>query len=729
MIDTLLILVSLSITVILGIVKFSDWGRKQDIRIKSALDDFEVRNQNIPQGWVSAAIVLSSAATLFLELSMIRIQGGYVQVLALLKNISLLSCFLGLGVGFVLRRSRGFSLPLLPILLLFQVGFLKCLYATDAYKSLGNPFADEGMVGLASVSGFDSALVLMVVVGIFTLNALTFAPLGALSGNLMERMEGTKGYRYNLIGSILGICLFNMLSFMWLGGAFWLGVFTLLMAPFFMSWNIVSMTSMALLAGAVFVVDHSSQLLVRRIYSPYQTIELINSAQGGGELSSNSLYYQRIIDLSDSAVVDSQKAAERRRYYDLPFRLLGSAESVLVVGSGTGNDIAAALRSNVQRVKAVEIDPVILKIGESYHPERPYSSTRVDAEITDARAFIKRSKERFDGIIYGLLDSHALLSGRNSGLRLDSYVYTVEAFREARSLLKDRGLLVLSFVDMSRETGKKLFLMLCEAFDGQEPTVVRTAYDSSITFIAGRALSDSERLALGDFSEVGVELSDPEIGADISSDDWPYFYMPRKVYPLSYLWLWVPLLLISVALFRPALKRRNMNFDWCAFFLGASFMLIETKAFTELALVWGSTFAVTTFVLLFVLVLGIISNEIVLRKVKISNGVSFGLLFISLIAGYGLTFLSLAGIPLWAEGAVRGVIITLPLLFAGICFSSRLERGKDVSGTMAANLLGAIFGGILEYTSMVSGFRFLYVIAFVIYGLAFLSLRIAFKRE
>lgn len=729
MLETLLIILGGLITATLGIVRFTAWGRKVDRLFSNGLADFEDRLQSLPPSWVTIAIILCSAATLLLELTMIRIQGGYVQVLALLKNISLLSCFLGLGLGFVLRRSMFFSLPLLPLLLLVQVGFLKCLYKTDAYRALGNPFADEAMVGLASVSGLDSALVVVVIITIFILNSLTFAPLGRLTGSLMERLSGTLGYRYNLIGSILGICAFNLLSFMCLGGAFWLVVFTVLMFPFFRGWNVVSLISIALLLASILVADHSSQLLVRRIYTPYQTIELLNDARGGGELSSNSLYYQRLMDLSDQAVVENPKALRDRSYYDLPFKLLGTAESVLVVGSGAGNDVAAAVRSGVKTIKALEIDPVILKIGSSYHPERPYSSERVEALVTDARAFMKRSHERFDGIVYGLVDSHALLSGRNSGLRLDSYVYTVEAFREAKALLKSGGLLALSFVDMSSETGRKLFLMLSEAFEGKPPIVVKTAYDSSITFIAGRDLSESEKLALGSFKDISHELADPGIRADISSDDWPYFYMPRKVYPLSYLWLWIPLFTVSAALFRPAFRGAGFKFDWCAFFLGASFMLIETKAFTELALVWGSTFSVTTSVLLLVLFLGLLSNEVVLRRWRITPWVAFSMLFLSLGLGYGLTFMGLAGVPLWMEGALRGLIITLPLFFAGICFSYRLERGKNVSSTMAANLLGSILGGILEYTSMVSGFRFLYVIAFAMYLLSFISLRIAVSRE
>jgi hypothetical protein len=37
-----------------------------------------------------------------------------------------------------------------------------------------------------------------------------------------------------------------------------------------------------------------------------------------------------------------------------------------------------------------------------------------------------------------------------------------------------------------------------------------------------------------------------------------------------------------------------------------------------------------------------------------------------------------------------------------------------------ANLLGAIVGGVLEYLSLITGFRFLLVVVAVLYGLAFI---------
>jgi hypothetical protein len=67
------------------------------------------------------------------------------------------------------------------------------------------------------------------------------------------------------------------------------------------------------------------------------------------------------------------------------------------------------------------------------------------------------------------------------------------------------------------------------------------------------------------------------------------------------------------------------------------------------------------------------------------------------------------------------VVLTCPLLFSGIVFSTLLSSKGQVSGMVAMNLLGAICGGLLEYNSMYFGFRWLYVAAMGCYLLAFVS--------
>src|SRR2546427_12123699 len=81
----------------------------------------------------------------------------------------------------------------------------------------------------------------------------------------------------------------------------------------------------------------------------------------------------------DSRLHVCAEAPPLPRFHSAPFR--GSRFYTLFTGPNfgeqlTGNDVASALRHGAEHVDAVEIDPIIYKIGVQYHPESPYSSPR-----------------------------------------------------------------------------------------------------------------------------------------------------------------------------------------------------------------------------------------------------------------------------------------------------------------------------------------------------------------
>src|SRR6266481_6879592 len=237
-------------------------------------------------------------------------------------------------------------------------------------------------------------------------------------------------------------------------------------------------------------------------------------------------YYQRVHNLSSAAVEASTDPALRatRDYYDFPYRVRPSASEVAVVGAGSGNDVAAALRSGAQHVDAIEIDPAILLAGKTNHPERPYDDPRVRPIVNDARSFFRTTDSRFDLIVYGLLDSHTLLS-QASSVRLDSFVYTVEGLREARSRLKDNGVLSLSFAVINDALGTKIYRMMQVAFDGKGPICIY-AGDGSVIYVQskkGDLTVPAKLLADSEFEDRSAFYHSSIIPIDVSTDDWPFF--------------------------------------------------------------------------------------------------------------------------------------------------------------------------------------------------------------
>ncbi|MDX1524112.1 MAG: hypothetical protein R3264_20955, partial [Anaerolineae bacterium] len=141
----------------------------------------------------------------------------------------------------------------------------------------------------------------------------------------------------------------------------------------------------------------------------------------------------------------------------------------------------------------------------------------------------------------------------------------------------------------------------------------------------------------------------------------------------------------------------------------------------ELALFYGSTWFVISIVIGAILIMAFLANLMVTKIGAPDAKVTYGLLFISLIAGYFVSSVSLNFLPLWLDQLVRVTVLTIPIFFSGIAFSTQLQSYASVDKALSANLLGAMFGGFLEYNAMYFGFQSLYILALVMYLLAFLG--------
>jgi spermidine synthase len=615
---------------------------------------------------------------------------------------------------------RPLTTPLILPLLALQMALLHFIRSSQMAALLQNPISEQLALGMRQASELSHlAMAYGFLIIFFALNALTFIPIGHLTSRLMMRQSKLVAYSWNLAGSILGVLTFSFASFLWAPPVIWVLLLTLGLMAFL--WHDISNFLPSTLASVILLAVLSVSLLPNQfdVHSPYQILTLVVARQDFHTLQVNNVYYQRILDLSRDNVQNKRYLQKWVDNYELPYHFKPKPNQVLVVGSGTGNDVAAAVRQGGGSIDAVEIDPAILEFGETLHPESPYQSGNVNAIVTDARAFIRHADKKYDLIVYGLLDSHTLLSGR-SGVRLDSFVYTVEAFREARTRLNEDGMISISFSIIKPELGRKLYLMLMEAFDGHSPVVYQTGYDEGYTFLIGEELTRSTEPPQG-FRDVTTDFANDEIQADKSTDDWPFFYMPVRKYPMSYIGVIGVLLAISVVFIFQYVPGARGSFSAPCFFLGAGFMLIETKGITELALVYGSTWVVVSIVVTAILIMAFIANWIVIKVGVPRPSIAYGLLFASLLAGLALSFADLAALAPWLGRVIMTITLTLPLLFSGLAFSAELAKSASVAEALSSNLLGAMLGGFLEYNSMYFGFRALYFIALAMYAFAFLG--------
>jgi SAM-dependent methyltransferase len=685
---------------------------------------FESDYANLDAKTKIRSIVLVTMLSLLLELVLIRWLASVFPVFSFYKNFTMLACFLGLGAGYAVAERKPCAPALvLPMLALF-VGVITLLRYDTGVGYL--------IFSVGWLSTFDLPVYFLLGAS-FILCACICYPVGQLCGKLLHSSNSLNAYGLNLMGSILGVVALFVMSLYWLPPVIWFGAMGGIMLLFVLSRDDFLPLGIASFCVLLAILAWPVQPETQRIYSPYQLLERTAKPDGLMQILSGGSYYQKVYNFADTRR-GLESGADRyvRAYYEFPYNFNKTPERVAIVGSGSGNDVATALRMGAAHVDAIEIDPAIAFLGTKYHPERPYDDPRVTLSINDARNFFRTADQKYDLIVYGVLDSHTALSHASS-LRVDSYVYTREGIAEAFRLLKPDGVLSISFTLVNDALGFKLSKILRDLPGAGKPLAVRVLYDNSRTtaFVVkkGQAVTmpDANAFASIGFSDVSSYFSQPYPESAIPTDDWPFFYMVERAYPFTYMIALGMILLLSYLFVRKTIgfsdpiDRSYLPF----FFLGAGFMLVETKAITELGLHLGGTWLVIAAAIMLVLIMAFLANLIVTRTARGLAAPAYLGLFVSLLVGYGLAIShgQMFGPPV-VQLMLSCFVLTIPLFFAGIIFSSLIGEAKiNISTAFSYNLMGALFGGVMEYNSMYFGFAFLYLLALGFYSLAWVFSR------
>jgi SAM-dependent methyltransferase len=665
-------------------------------------------------GPVPVQIALATFGILTLELALIRWASSQVRAFAYFNNLVLIAAFLGMGLGLALgRRHAGLvhgTLPCLAALALAlglaePLGLVHLSFPDASVHIWGAEFSGGGRTGsLLDLTVFGALIVGIVAVFLFA---------GGAVGCLFPRLEALQAYRWDLAGSLAGVLVGALGTAASAGPVLWLALGVL---PF--AW--LSRRPLSLLAGLA-VLALASHSAAGALFSPYNRIDL-RAAPHGLRVEVNRDFHQDMHDLSDRALASSERPEESlklRRAYELPAVINDQRRSALVVGAGTGNDVQAALRQGYARVVSVDIDPLIIDLGRRLHPERPYDDARVVTVVDDARAFFQRHPDRFDAVIYGLLDSHAMFSALST-LRLDNYVYTEEGIRSAWRHVAPAGHLSVSFsVFGGQWILDRLYWTIARA-TGQEPIAVYHGMLHGCTFIVP---GPEAQLHLERTPFPRTRPSAPLSSVRTTSDDWPFLYVRPGVFPWGYLVV-LSLLVLLAAVSTPlafGARALGADFDPVLFLMGAGFLLIETRGVTALSLLFGSTWLVNAAVFSGILVMALLANEAVVRRRPRRLRPWFVGLLASVLFLWLLPPATLTGLPMLARGVLGGLVNGVPLGFAGVIVSILLARSRNAAAALGSNLLGTVVGGCLEYLSMLVGLGSLALLALGLYVAAWLA--------
>ena len=688
------------------------------VRRRPGADGINKRNSKIDPVPPRLAILISSFLVLFLELALIRWLPSYIRLLSYFSNFILLASFLGIGLGCLLTKRKVRLFPVYPLILaavILAVYFLRLEVAAPSastiYFSSGT---DESVVVVEST---------LLLPAIFLIVVALFASVAQRMGREMAALPPLSAYTTNICGSLAGVCVFGLMSWLELSPPYWFALAAAATAPLLVkpAPGERPYGAPVVLGAAVLLVSSIAltQVMARdTLWSPYYKLAV---RQDGADtvVEVNNIFHQSMAPL-----------AQKEYFYQWPYMAYGDTfENVLVLGAGSGTDVAAALAHGAKHVDAVEIDPAIIRLGRQLHPDHPYADPRVTVINDDARHFLRTTTRKYDLVVFALIDSLTLQSSF-SGVRLESYMFTDESFRSVRDRLTSDGLLIIYNYFRERWLVDRLANTAAVAFQAEPRVHVHEASAYLGVLMAGPRLARFP-VGLAPPDQVGAfghtERTSParmlqrDASVEPAHDDWPFLYLRDRQIPQHYLVALGLVMVASVLLVLPAVRAEGGAWSWQFFLLGAGFMLLETKSIIQFALLWGSTWVVASLAIASVLVMALVANWIVGTRRDIRPWTTGTVLLLLLGLSYAIPIGRIGFESRIAESLFYAILVFSPVLCAGILFGSAISRSTSLARDYGMNLLGAMAGGVAEYVSLVTGYRALILVIALCYVGALLA--------
>jgi hypothetical protein len=656
------------------------------------------RGMSQPSSGGPARLAFASFLMLFVELALIRWVSANNVFVNNATNFVLLASFLGIGIGFLNARAKRDYVRWTPVALLVLVGFV--LAFPVALVTLSGPSPFRGGGGMNSLpQPLSLTIVFVLLVGVM-------AGLGQAVARTFVRFEPLNAYRLDILGSIAGIVAFSALSFLNQPPAAWGSVagvgLVVLLLPRARWWQLGAV------AGVIALLALES-LTPGQMWSPYNKLAIQNkhvASQPAIAVSANNIPYQTAVSL------DAMR--QRQPFYFYPYRHVTRASlgNVLIIGAGTGNDVAVALSEGARHIDAVEIDPLLLlRVGQA-HPGHPYRSSRVSMHVGDGRAYLEDAGRRYNLILLALPDSMTALAGQ-SALRLESYLLTEQSLAAARSHLAPGG--TFAMYNYYQPFVLSRYATTIEDVFHQTPCAELQPGN-----LGGRVLAVLTARPGGPVAACTTYWRGPALAP--ATDDHPFPYLQNASIPSSFLWMLGAILLGSLLLIRLGGGRlRGMRSYTDLAFMGAAFLLLETKNIVQFALLFGSTWFVNSLVFAGVLLAVYLAVETARRLRLPRPTVLYGALIAALALAWLVPQGSLLALPVIARFFAGSALAFAPVFLANLVFAQRFSDVQNSGTAFAVNLLGAMVGGALEYLSLITGYHVLLIVIGVLYGLAFVT--------
>jgi predicted membrane-bound spermidine synthase len=663
---------------------------------------------------------------LFVELTIIRWTGANIYYLFAFSNFVLMASFLGIGLGFIRPVSSRNLFFLVPI-------FLALIVCLCYHFSLDRPIRLNPKTDNLDYYGsyFQNNIypIWLTLPLVFSMVAALMMAIADEVKRVFQVFPPLQAYRWEVLGSLCGLIVFSILSFLHAKPLVW-GIIISLgyilcylpllpaqikkfkQASLINSALTISIISTQIIAlGMVVFVFAKESMTPNHFWSAYYKIVV--------KPYSLNRYAVDVNGLTQQIIESVEQRKKVKPFYFIPYQKLNSKKDlnrVLVVGAGTGGDVAIALSQGAKQVDAIEIDPMLYELGRKFNPNHVYDDPRVRIFINDGRAFLQQSKDKYDMIIFALTDSLMLIMGQSS-LRLENYLYTHEGISAAAKHLTPNGIFTIYnyiqptwFVDRLANTFKAVFnhAPYVKHFNEQD-------YWATV-LIGGNSLQNIQQ-----FSAALPFAASSEIAP--ATDDHPFIYLQDTHFSFLYFSILAFILFISLLMVKvTGASYRSIIKYFDLFLMGAAFLLLETKNIINFALLFGTTWFVNALVFIGILFSVYLAVEVANRAKQIKQSILYVLLLATLYLAWLIPNAYLLNLSELPRFVFATVLAFSPIFIANLLFAERFKFTSDSTAALGANLIGAVFGGLLEYSSLVLGYRNLFILIAGLYTFALLCM-------
>lgn len=652
-------------------------------------------------------LLLASLLMSFVEMMLIRWVSSNIYQIFFFANFILIASFLGIGIGFLCVNKTKPYFKFSPILLSLLV--LACyLYSTEYALKLNAVGNLDYYVSPLKAHTLPIFLTLPL---IFIAVVATLASIADAVARSFKQLPSLSAYRLEVLGTLIGIIIFSGLCLLESPPLAWgIVIVCLYLILFFDTRHTQNNLLTIIQFGALTLllsVFYQETMTPNHFWSAYYKIQVKPFAADSYVVNVNGLAQQIIEPLEQRKKI---KPFYIKPYEHMPANI--SLDNVLVIGAGTGGDVAIVLAQGAKHVDAVEIDPALYHLGQKLNVNKPYDDARVSVIINDGRAFLQQTSKQYDLIIYALTDSLMLVPGLSS-VRLENYLYTQEGLTAAANHLKPNGVFTIYNYYGVRWFADRLANTLNIIY--QHPPCFDT-YSAPDYWATVLTISPNQTL----LHCPTHWQSSHQTYEQPATDYHPFIYLQENTLPFVYAVGLLCMGLITLFLMRGAgvsLPVIGRHID--LFLMGAAFLLLETQSIMSYALLFGTTWFVNSLVFIGILFSVYLAIEVTARVKQFNLFLLYGLLMLSLLVVWIVPIRELLAFSGYVRFLIATCLTFTPIFIANLIFATRFDEAAISTDALGANILGAVLGGFLEYSALMIGYQHFALIILFLYSVGF----------